>query len=96
MSGLVIFVLNLFLHKKLTDGYVAAGKSDTDKGRVDERYRLVYVIHPDYVIHPEQDPPRGSKKSGCSQCELLNLPYCGQILPLLAWRASTSQLTIAR
>lgn len=27
---------------KLTDGYAAAGNTDADKSRVDERYRLIY------------------------------------------------------
>jgi hypothetical protein len=40
VSGLVTMSLNPSLQMKLTDGY-AAGNTDPEKSRVDERYRLV-------------------------------------------------------
>jgi hypothetical protein len=40
-SGLVIFIPNLSLQVKLTDGLAAAENTDAVKSRVDERYRLI-------------------------------------------------------
>ena len=51
VSGSVILILNPSLRMTLTDDY-AAGNTDADKSRVDERYRLVSTVNFRVARHP--------------------------------------------